>query len=289
VNYYERHIGDYLKDTAHLSLLEHGVYTRLLDVYYTREAAVPDDQVARLIGARSKEEKEALQAVLVEFFVKADSGWSQDRCDREIARYQEKQSKARSSANARWGAKPPQSEGNANAYPDAMRTHSEGNAPNHQTPDTNPKGIPGADAPLPPPSSAPPAGPSSDLLGEAPGAPLIPPCPLKQLVGMFTARCTTLPKPRYELWSQSKGADAMRARWKWLLSPDATRDDGSRYATNAGEGVEWFGRFFDTVAESDFLSGRNGVWKNCDLTWLMNRENFTKVVQGNYNNERATA
>lgn len=106
---------------------------------------------------------------------------------------------------------------------------------------------------------------------------------------MFTARCTTLPKPRYELWSQSKGADAMRARWKWLLSPDATRDDGSRYATNAGEGVEWFGRFFDTVAESNFLSGRNGLWKNCDLTWLMNRENFTKVVQGNYSNERATA
>jgi uncharacterized protein YdaU (DUF1376 family) len=32
VNYYERHIGDYLKDTAHLSLLEHGIYTRLLDV-----------------------------------------------------------------------------------------------------------------------------------------------------------------------------------------------------------------------------------------------------------------
>lgn len=106
---------------------------------------------------------------------------------------------------------------------------------------------------------------------------------------MFTDRCTTLPKPRYELWSQSKGADAMRARWKWLLSPEATRDDGSRYATTAADGVEWFSRFFETVAASDFLSGRNGAWKNCDLTWLMNRENFMKVVQGNYNNERATA
>ena len=46
MNYYKRHIGDYLKDTAHLSLLEHGVYARLLDVYYTRETAIPDDQAA---------------------------------------------------------------------------------------------------------------------------------------------------------------------------------------------------------------------------------------------------
>ncbi|HTH08983.1 MAG TPA: YdaU family protein, partial [Acidovorax sp.] len=75
MNYYERHIGDYLKDTAHLSLLEHGVYTRLMDVYYTRESAIPEDQVARLIGARSKEEREALEAVLSEFFERTADGW----------------------------------------------------------------------------------------------------------------------------------------------------------------------------------------------------------------------
>ena len=34
MNYHKRHIGDYLKDTAHLSLLEH-VYARLLDVRTT--------------------------------------------------------------------------------------------------------------------------------------------------------------------------------------------------------------------------------------------------------------
>lgn len=100
MNYYERHIGDYLKDTAHLSLLEHGIYTRLLDVYYTRESALPDDQVARLIGARSKDEKDALQAVLQEFFKLREGMHVQDRCDREIARYSDKQTKARASAMA---------------------------------------------------------------------------------------------------------------------------------------------------------------------------------------------
>ena len=158
MNYYERHIGDYLKDTAHLSLLEHGIYTRLLDVYYTRESAIPDDQAARLIGARAKEEREALQAVLSEFFTQDGNGWIQRRCEAEILRYQGKQAKAKASADARWSAQRSQSDRNANASGDHdapdMRTHSDGNAngmhrapvPSLQTPDTSipptPKGGP---------------------------------------------------------------------------------------------------------------------------------------------------
>ena len=52
MNYYERHIGDYLKDTAHLSLLEHGIYGRLLDIYYTREEPIPEAQVMRRASLR---------------------------------------------------------------------------------------------------------------------------------------------------------------------------------------------------------------------------------------------
>lgn len=149
MNYYERHIGDYLKDTAHLSLLEHGVYTRLMDVYYTREGAIPASEAARLIGARSKDEREALAAVLAEYFVLVDGSHLQDRCEREIERYRDKQAKAKRSAEARWGAQRPLSDGNANASATAMRTHSEGNAPRArpQTPDTrhqspDPSGVP---------------------------------------------------------------------------------------------------------------------------------------------------
>lgn len=90
VNYYRRHIGDYLRDTSHLSLLEHGVYTRLLDIYYTRESAIPADQAARLIGARTKEEREAVERVLEEFFARDGDLWVQQRCEREIASAAEK-------------------------------------------------------------------------------------------------------------------------------------------------------------------------------------------------------
>lgn len=140
MNYYERHIGDYLKDTAHLSLLEHGVYGRLLDVYYTREAPIPAAQVERLIGVRSKEERAALQDVLVEFFTADGDVYRHARCDREIERYQDKQRKASASANARWKKGDSHTERNAKAGANAMRTHmrthSEGNAPSNQTPDT---------------------------------------------------------------------------------------------------------------------------------------------------------
>ena len=90
MNYYKRHIGDYMKDASHLSLLEHGVYMRLLDVYYTREAAIPVEQAARLIGARSKDEKEALSMVTAEFFHAVDEFYTQSRCDFEISAQQQK-------------------------------------------------------------------------------------------------------------------------------------------------------------------------------------------------------
>jgi uncharacterized protein YdaU (DUF1376 family) len=136
LNYYEHHIGDFAEATAHLSFVEDAAYSRLIRKYYAQEKPLPADikAVQRLVGARSKEEREAVESVLNEFFELPLDGWHQARCDAEIARYQDKQAKAKRSAQARWNAKPPQSEGNANASPDAMRTHSEGNA--HQTPDT---------------------------------------------------------------------------------------------------------------------------------------------------------
>ena len=145
--------------------------------------------------------------------------------------------------------------------------------PNHQEPSEQPSITQeGAVAPLSPTPSA-------------TAARDIPPCPVKELVAMFKAKVPELPKPRYELWKDSKGADAMRQRWKWLLDPETKREDGSRYAETREQAIEWFGKFFDVVASSDFLTGRSGDWGNCDLAWLMKRESFMKVVQGNYDNK----
>lgn len=87
MNYYRLHIGDYLRDASHLSLLEHGVFGRLLQVYYTREAPIGDTEKYRIVGARTQDERDAVDSVLAEFFILADDGWRQSRCDREIAEY----------------------------------------------------------------------------------------------------------------------------------------------------------------------------------------------------------
>lgn len=38
------------------------------------------------------------------------------------------------------------------------------------------------------------------------------------------------------------------------------------------------------VEASDFLSGRSGKWTNCNIDWVMKPANFTKVLEGNYDN-----
>lgn len=93
MNYFELHIGDLAEATAHLSMLEDGAYGRLLRKYYASERPLPADvkQIQRLVGARSKEEREAVDTVLAEFFVLQDDGWHQSRCDAEIAAFQAKQ------------------------------------------------------------------------------------------------------------------------------------------------------------------------------------------------------
>lgn len=87
MNYYERHLGDYARDTRHLTILEHGVYTLLLDRYYSSEEGIPEGRAYRLVGARTEDEKAAVDAILEEFFVQVDGFWRQHRADSVIASY----------------------------------------------------------------------------------------------------------------------------------------------------------------------------------------------------------
>ena len=104
MNYYEHHIGDYSQATSHLSFIEDATYSRLIRKYYATEKPMPVDikTVQRLVNARSKEEKNAVELVLNEFFILTDDGWRQGRCDHEIARFKDKQAKAKRSADSRW-------------------------------------------------------------------------------------------------------------------------------------------------------------------------------------------
>ena len=87
---YFRAIGDYAKDTRHLTMIEHGAYTLMLDICYASEKPLPDNlpSLFRLCLARSKAEQEAVESVLSEFFTPAvGGGWTQKRVQKELLDY----------------------------------------------------------------------------------------------------------------------------------------------------------------------------------------------------------
>lgn len=149
MNYYERHLGDYSKDTAHLTMIEHGAYGLLLDRYYGTEAGIPADQVHRIARARTKEEKQAVDVVLAEFFQLVDGLWINKRAEEEITKAQSKINAAKE--NGKKGGRPKGkklgSENETQQKPTGLFLGSENETQqkplqtpdtSHQTPDTNP-------------------------------------------------------------------------------------------------------------------------------------------------------
>lgn len=124
MHYYTFNIGDYRRDTSHLSLLEHGIYRQLIDTYYLNEQPLTADldTLMRTHSVRSAIECEALKNVLADFFELTAEGYIHTGCERVLGRFHGKSEKARLSAKARWERVPEKNDANG------MRTHSERNA-----------------------------------------------------------------------------------------------------------------------------------------------------------------
>lgn len=89
-------------DTAHLEPLEDLAYRRLLDLYYSSEAAIPLE--TELVSRRLRLGSEVVSKVLAEFFERRETGWHQARCDAEIADYKARADRARQ--NGKNGGRP---------------------------------------------------------------------------------------------------------------------------------------------------------------------------------------
>lgn len=91
MNYYCRHLGDLARDTAHLTALEFGVYSLLMDWYYANERPIPDALAHRY----GRTDPETARSILTEFFTESTDGWRHKRIDAEIAKYNAKAEKNR--------------------------------------------------------------------------------------------------------------------------------------------------------------------------------------------------
>ena len=106
MNYYRRYSGDYLRDTARLTLAEHGAYCLMLDYYYSDEQPLPADHAECYILVRAvrSQERRAVDKVLEQYFVLQADGYHHPRVDREIE--ESRKARARAKENGAKGGRP---------------------------------------------------------------------------------------------------------------------------------------------------------------------------------------
>ena len=101
MHFYSFNIGDYMSHTMHLSPMEDLAYRRCMDIYYLHEKPLPEDvkDVARLI--RMMDHTHQVQIVLEEYFtLQLGKGWTLNRADEEIQKYQSKVEQSKRAAQA---------------------------------------------------------------------------------------------------------------------------------------------------------------------------------------------
>lgn len=256
MNYFPFHVGDYAVHTAHLEPLEDLAYRRMLDLYYLREAPLPRDpaEVARLIRMRSNIEE--VTNVLREFFAEGDDGWSNSRCDEELARMQDKQQKAKASAQASVAARKAKAEvGVSTPAEPALNERS-------------------TDVELPTPTPV-----LIEPNGSVGSADRLPRCDTQSVVDLYHDTLPELPRVRLMTDGRRK---AVSAFWRFALT--SKKSDGSPRATNADEAMDWISGYFTRARDNDFLMGRGHKapghegWQ-CDFDFLLTEKGKKHVIE----------
>ena len=107
------------------------------------------------------------------------------------------------------------------------------------------------------------------------------PCPHDEIISLYAELLPELPQVRK--WEGTR-AKHLRARWSWVLADLKSR--GKAFDKSAG--LDFFRRMFGYIHKSDFLMGRSGGF-SCSLPWIVVDENFSKIIEGNYENKDAAA
>ena len=105
MHYYQFNIADYRADTAHLNIIEHGIYRQLIDWYYLDEKQIPKEtQVVMRRLSLGSDNLHNLENVLTDFFILTDLGYFHNRIEQEIQHYKTQVAKNR--VNGQLGGRP---------------------------------------------------------------------------------------------------------------------------------------------------------------------------------------
>lgn len=98
--------------------------------------------------------------------------------------------------------------------------------------------------------------------------PDLPDCPHQEILALYHEILPTLTQMRRWEGSRSK---QLLSRWR----------ENPKH-----QNLDYWRGYFEYVSQSDFLMGRKTAWR-ADLEWLTKASNFTKVIEGKYENEEA--
>jgi len=143
--------GDYLRDTPHLSVVEHGAYLLLLIFYFATERPLPKqrDALYRIVRAYDRGERTAVDSVVSQFFVLDDDGYHHERADSELAKRAEFHNKLSAAGRKRWqqpGIQPGSSRAGRQEHSQAIASPQPQSQSEKETSKTAPAPNTGADA-----------------------------------------------------------------------------------------------------------------------------------------------
>ena len=89
------------------------------------------------------------------------------------------------------------------------------------------------------------------------------PVPYSEIVNLYNELCPSLPSVKQ---LTDKRRRKLKTLWEFV-----------------GGDIEQIRTVFENAEDSEFLSGRNEKWTGCNFDWLINTNNFVKVLEGSYN------
>lgn len=141
MNFMKLYIGDYQRDTGHLSIAEHGAYLLMLQHHYATEKPLPTGKALhRLLRAESRTDREAIDAVVAQFWQETNAGLINERSEIEIRKADHQRTV--NQAIGKRGGRPRKTESNTESVIETKTesdTEPKANRNPHQTPDTRRK------------------------------------------------------------------------------------------------------------------------------------------------------
>lgn len=257
MNFYKHYIGDFQRDTGHLSLTERGAYLALIHHYYATEKPLPTDidALCRIAGALTKQEKAAVKAVL-SFFERTDSGLTHARIEAELHKAGEISNTNREIAVQREAKRRAEREARSEHEASTNRAQSvqrnEHEQSTHQTPDTRQ---------------------DTETTVSVVGAAAPPACPHREIIALYNTILPELQQVIPERWGGTR-AKNLQTRWR----------ESSKHQT-----LKFWESFFTELRNYPFYLGENGRGWRADLAWLIERGNFDKMIERFVSGQRVAA